>query len=181
MNAFLYESRFCQGVLQVRVRACPDRTCELSFNIMSDDAQIFKIRKLATRFRNAIESLNVTELPLTLHKFPRGSCGDTCEMLGAYFIDQNLGEFKYIRAKRWEGHNEESHGWLKQDNLIVDITADQFNEGINKVFVSENSEWHENSWTIIDSRVANYRNDPNVNYKIEEYYHTISSKADSAI
>jgi hypothetical protein len=35
------------------------------------------------------------------------------------------------------------HGWLEQNGLIVDITADQFPEVDKPVIVADNSQWHE--------------------------------------
>ena len=90
-----------------------------------------------------------------------------------------MGQFSYISAERGYGHYNETHGWLKQHSLIVDITADQFNEGIGKIFVSENNEWHNKTWEKIDSMVADFRNDPDTKKRLYNYYQTISSKANS--
>ena len=62
------------------------------FVIMSDDPHIKEIKKLAKLFRAAIESSNPNIRPCSFKDFPDGSCGDTSEMLGAYFIDQGLGQ-----------------------------------------------------------------------------------------
>ncbi len=35
-----------------------------------------------------------------------------------------------------------SHGWLKQNELIIDITADQFEDNNESVIVTINSKWH---------------------------------------
>ena len=36
------------------------------------------------------------------------------------------------------------HSWLQRGNLIIDITADQFEEISEQVIVSTSSRWHEN-------------------------------------
>ena len=144
---------------------------------MSDDIHIEKIKELAKQFRMAIESTDMNERPKSFKKFPQGSCGDTCEMLGAYYIDHGLGKFEYIMAERGDAHSYQSHGWLLQGSIIVDITADQFNEGVGKIIVSENSKWHNNTWTTKpDPRIADFRNDHIANNNLHTFYQRIISK-----
>jgi hypothetical protein len=39
--------------------------------------------------------------------------------------------------------NSGSHAWLRRDRLVVDITADQFEDQNRPVIVEIESEWHE--------------------------------------
>jgi hypothetical protein len=40
-----------------------------------------------------------------------------------------------------------SHGWLRRDSLVVDITADQFDDPkLEKVTVRRHSPWHEEQY-----------------------------------
>ena len=80
-------------------------------------------------------------MPVTFRCFPKGSCGDTCLILAKYLKDSDLGIFNYILAK--DNQNYSTHAWLKQNQIIVDITADQFNNIQQKVIVNTNSNWHE--------------------------------------
>jgi len=49
----------------------------------------------------------------------------------------------YICGNKYrpDGHSF-SHGWLQNNQWVVDITADQFAEVEHRVIVSNNSEWH---------------------------------------
>ncbi|MGD0278201.1 MAG: hypothetical protein ABSC11_02715 [Smithella sp.] len=121
---------------------------------------IEKIRESATDFRNAIE-VCAPSLGIIFESFPRGSCGETVLLLGTYLIEQGLGEFQYMLVDYGirKDLNWSSHAWLQLDNLVVDITADQFPEITEKVIVQEFSKWHlklnGTSQNIADYRIYN--------------------------
>ena len=96
------------------------------------------IRRLATRFRNAIERCSRAALPITFENFPRGSCGDAALLLAKYLERHGHAGFTYICGMR----NGGSHAWLRRDDLIVDITADQFPDQHQSVIVDRLSSWH---------------------------------------
>jgi len=102
-----------------------------------------RIRELAARFRETILKCNKSELPLSLADFPTGSCADASMLLGTYFKDNGIDGFILIKGKRGEGSSLETHYWLEKDDMLIDITADQF-EGINEAIVitDTNSSWH---------------------------------------
>jgi hypothetical protein len=91
---------------------------------------------LATRVRRAFERDGF--LLESFAEFPKGSCGDASEMLGQVLRDAGLG--------LWYFHNtwfqDQSHGWIEQDGLIVDITADQFDTVDETVIVTRDRSWH---------------------------------------
>jgi|CEGC01.1.fsa_nt_gi hypothetical protein len=102
------------------------------------------IAKASRKFRAAVED-NFSSLGLASESFPRGNCGEMSWMLGAYLHDQGLGAFEYICGERGlaiEG-TWSSHAWLCSDGIIVDITADQFDDVDDPVIVTEASKWHE--------------------------------------
>ena len=101
-----------------------------------------KIEAFAKRFRAAIERTSSQDLMITLRSFPKGACGDTCLLLGTALIEQDLGIFRYWCATKIEGDKFDSHAWLSTSGLIVDITADQFNDGMPSVFVGEDCGWY---------------------------------------
>lgn len=107
---------------------------------MSDED---KIRKLAERFRETILKCDKSELPLSLADFPAGSCSDASMLLGTYFKDNGINGFILIKGKRGEGSSLETHYWLEKGDMLVDISADQF-EGINEAIVITgiNSSWY---------------------------------------
>ncbi len=103
-----------------------------------------KIRELARRFREAILKCDRTELPLSLADFPTGGCADASMLLGTYFKDNGIDGFILIKGKRGDGTSLETHYWLEKDNIVVDISADQF-EGINEevvVITQTDSVWY---------------------------------------
>jgi hypothetical protein len=104
---------------------------------------IDKIRKTAADFRNATE-VCAPSLGITFKSFPSGACGDAVLLLGTYLIEQGLGEFQYMLGDYGirKDNNWSSHAWLQSDNLVVDITADQFPEITEKVIVQDVSKWH---------------------------------------
>lgn len=94
--------------------------------------------------RSAIEALQPEKLPITMVAFPVGSCGDVSLLLVTYLKDSGIPDFEYVSGDRGS-HNDNtwtSHAWLARGSLIVDITADQFEDAPGKIIVSEDSVWH---------------------------------------
>ena len=111
--------------------------------MLINNPKIEKLRLLATKFRVAIEQCDKKILPVSFRHFPQGSCGDTCLILGKYLKELKLGDFKYVSGTIYkDNYNYYTHAWLKQSQIIVDITADQFNDIQQKVIVTTNSSWH---------------------------------------
>jgi len=103
------------------------------------------IQNAASKFRRAIEASDQEILRPVFHgKFPRGACGDASDLLATYLYEQGVGHFEYVLACRGSADNGtlRQHAWLEQDGLIVDITADQFQDAPKAVIVSANSDWH---------------------------------------
>lgn len=105
-----------------------------------------RVRCSALRFREAIESLRDSGLDEFFTMFPRGTCGDTSELLGTWLSENGFGEFFYICGERgtFEDGGWFSHAWIEQDGWIVDITADQFPEVSDRIIVCHRAEsvWH---------------------------------------
>jgi hypothetical protein len=105
---------------------------------MTDEAaSLIHIRQLAVQFRHAIERCH-TRLPIQFRDFPLGSCGDAALLLAKFLEKNGHPGFVYIVGMREGG----SHAWLQQDNLTVDIAADQFSDQPQSVIVALNSDWH---------------------------------------
>lgn len=116
-----------------------------------------RIRDCAARVRAALESLTPEELPIGLKSFPRGACGDACLILGAALRDGGLGNFRYVCGLTHKDGGNESHAWLVGEGLIVDITADQFEDGMPAVYVETGSNWHERWGEVEEPGPADYR------------------------
>ncbi|WP_331768068.1 hypothetical protein [Embleya sp. NBC_00896] len=85
-----------------------------------------QVRAAAIRFRAAMVCARGAGLfaddCLGLKTFPHGACGNACELLGEYLTSLGLGEWEIVTGQR----HPQTHAWLERDEVIVDITADQF-------------------------------------------------------
>ncbi len=115
--------------------------------------KIEQIRGLATDFRQAIERSDRRVLGITFKSFPRGSCGDASILLGAYLTDKGIEPLTYVCGQRenW------SHAWLESNDIIIDISGDQFDDNDSPVVVSRDSSWH-GRFERTDESLADFRN-----------------------
>lgn len=96
------------------------------------------LTRLAILFRAAIQRCDPQCLPVTLRNFSHGSCGDAALLLAKYLQENGCGIFDYMLGQR-EGH---SHAWLQRDDLIIDISGDQFDDQNVSVIVTRDNSWH---------------------------------------
>lgn len=107
--------------------------------------------ELVTRFRGALEHVIADgKAPFNIECFPDGCCGITTELLGDYLNSLDIGEFKYVRAKK----STSSHAWLEVYGLIVDITSDQF-PGRPRIYVDKPDAWY-NEWRVEAKEIAKH-------------------------
>lgn len=104
------------------------------------------------KIRAAFERLDKSNLPVTFRNFPRGACGDTCEVLAEILKEHGHGTFQYVVGRRENGI---SHAWLQSDAVIVDITADQFDEISEPVYLGPLNSWHQ-SFEVQQEHEAGY-------------------------
>ena len=109
------------------------------------------IRNAATRFRSAIEATDFSGYDLNLYKFPKDCCHHAAALLRLYLFDQDLGLFDKAEGQRPDGRQ---HVWLRREDILIDITADQFDEGEAKVIVTRHSPWHA-AWQLGGSKPTN--------------------------
>lgn len=102
------------------------------------NCDINKLKALATVFRTAIEKCDFKSLTVEFCDFPFGSCGDTTLLLAKYLEQNNCGKFNYMLGER----SGKAHAWLQQRNVIIDITADQFDDNSKAVIVTTDHHWH---------------------------------------
>ena len=105
----------------------------------SDLVDEAEVTRLARSFRGALEETVSLRLP-GLAKFPRAACGDASRLLAQYLRDRGLGDWEIVSGFR--NDRSSSHAWLELGGLLVDITADQFEDGAEPVTVSRSSDWH---------------------------------------
>ncbi|MBU5313479.1 hypothetical protein KQI38_15765 [Tissierella carlieri] len=90
-------------------------------------------------FRQTLENMDLDEFPDScfLKNFPRGCCSDTCDLLSKFYASNGIKTF-YV----WGMYEERTHAWLKYEDYIIDITADQFLDVNEKVIVTKDKGWH---------------------------------------
>jgi hypothetical protein len=111
---------------------------------VSDVETIEQIRHIAFRVRRAIQRIPFDERPCGMERFPIGACLDAALVLGACFANRHVEGFQLVTGRIWSERHADwcTHAWLLRGDLIVDITADQFDPKLGSVIVSERSEWH---------------------------------------
>lgn len=140
---------------------------------MSDRALI---ERLAYDVRAVLEAL-APSLPIGLNEFPCGACSDTSLLLGTLLADHGVVGFEHICGTRGchEDGSWTSHAWLHRNGLIVDITADQFDDGPGPIIVSENSAWHQAfDWSSPSSSDFRSRSGPGA-YDLYQAYGTVKT------
>ena len=145
---------------------------------MINEKLMREIELQAKLFRAAIESCASNELPVTLQDFPRGSCGDASLLLAKHLQNHGIWPLNYIRgqmATEEEG-NPQSHAWLEIEDIIIDITADQFDDITQEVIVTRDRSWH-GRFDIESKGVADYNrwSGPGIE-RLQYSFERISSK-----
>lgn len=92
------------------------------------------------RIRAAFERMSKSNLPISFKNFPHGACGDTCEVLAELLGELGYGSFDYVVGCRENGN---SHAWLERNSEIIDITADQFDEISDSVYIGPPNAWYQ--------------------------------------
>jgi len=101
-------------------------------------------------FRKVLESFGKNDFPSMTSfyhcsGFPRGCCGDTANVLGFLYSIKHKMECLYVSATGLGNNNDCSHAWLEVNGVIIDITADQFNEDgyeVGAVVIGNESHFH---------------------------------------
>ena len=148
---------------------------------------ISELEEIAFAFRNALEEARY-DLKFKnpcLMDFPRGSCGETSELIAEYLLKNKKIHCKIISAEISGDSFDDmfSHAWIEiNDNIIIDITADQYKydnyfnevkEWIVPCYVGKKTELH-NMFEIIPNGIREFRgiefyNDPSRTNLIYEY------------
>ncbi len=96
--------------------------------------QIYNLRRIAQSFRDAVDAGKAKPEPyIFFQKFPTGQCGYTTEFLAKYLSSIGYTNMIYETGvyywDDWEqnpDHEPNQHTWLLVDELVIDITGDQF-------------------------------------------------------
>jgi hypothetical protein len=133
-------------------------------------AEIDEIRIHLQRVRNYFEALARQPAGNYLFKrFPKGCCGNVSHILGCFLISQGYEDISYVAGERTVNDQYQTHAWLEWGGWIIDITADQFADGLSAVFMERDSEFHR-------SFTRNYESEPEIssciaaqNRKFQQY------------
>lgn len=90
--------------------------------------------------RNALNQIDHRKLSKRFCQFPYGACGDTSYVLAAYLHELGFNHLVYVLREFKKSNDNCPHAWLEYKDLIIDMTADQFNEHdeIRNLFGSKN-------------------------------------------
>jgi len=72
--------------------------------------------------------------------FPFNVCGNVCEFLGGRLLQIGINNVRCIYGAKLDGG---THAWLEVGDLIIDITSDQFSDGLGKVYVDNDRSFHD--------------------------------------
>ena len=93
-----------------------------------------------------------------MSNFPYGCCDDSCDLLAYYLYDRFQINTSQINGVYRDRIPEEitNHAWLLLDDIIIDITADQFSSLIeinNGVYVGVETEQLEDKQTLLNYNI----------------------------
>ena len=97
-----------------------------------------KLKEIVSKFKAAILACDLDGLGIGFRAFPMGACGDTCLLLGTYLHELGYGRVDYVFGQK----GRQSHAWLEMGDIIIDITADQFEKDIDPVLITRDKRWH---------------------------------------
>ena len=138
-----------------------------------------RIIELCFSFRSAIELCkNKMGNLFWFEGFPRGCCRETATMLAKYLTEQGYEGIQCVRGETYYNGKLSTHVWLKLNDWIIDITADQFGEHFGKVMVTDKSELH-NRFKIVEkeSYIVFWNGTTMDDSEMRRKYHMICEKA----
>ena len=97
------------------------------------------IIEAVTKVRRVMEK-NHNQFPnISFQYFPTGACAPMSDIIAKYLISNGYSGVEFVYGYR----KKQPHAWIEIDNLIVDITSDQFEDGQGAVFVSRERNFHD--------------------------------------
>ncbi|EDM67319.1 hypothetical protein PE36_12772 [Moritella sp. PE36] len=101
--------------------------------------KIDSIREIAEKAREVLVENGSFIGKSFFDRFPKAACGFTTDMLSKYLISKGVRNIESVSGKR----GDSSHAWLEYESYIIDITGDQFIDGVSPVYISKNREFHD--------------------------------------
>jgi len=91
----------------------------------------------ARRVRAFLESRNSMTDNL-FSRFPCGACGNSTDLLGKWLCELGMNDVEYVSGFR----KKSSHAWIECNSFLIDITSDQFQDGLGDVYVGPTNDFH---------------------------------------
>lgn len=103
---------------------------------MMNKNRLDKIRQLSTQFRQACQEYAWKTDDYFFRHFPKYCCGYASEMLECYLLNNGIDNLKHVIGEKTGSQG--THAWtIIGENLIVDITLDQFSDSYPPVYIGE--------------------------------------------
>ena len=138
--------------------------------------QIKDLTKIAKAFREAFETIGRSYGFGFFPSFPEGCCTWASIFVGNFLIEEY--GLCPLRTHSDSLHSGISHEWVLLEGIIIDITADQFDDSAGSVIVKKESAWHKKlkvSEISYYSQVSKYDN-PHEPHKVSDIYKSIKSR-----
>ena len=106
-----------------------------------------QLLRLATEFRAAIQQ-SAGSVPDVLkakfQAFPKDMCEFSSNLLGRNLKEEGIENVQYVCGSRrlHAFPRDVRHAWLETHGFVIDITADQFPDGLGPVVITEDGSWH---------------------------------------
>nr|WP_320015057.1 hypothetical protein [uncultured Desulfobacter sp.] len=123
------------------------------------EKEIESIKKHVAKARKILERHNKKLSGTFFGNFPCGACGNTSDILSKWLQSKGFKNIKYVSGQR----GNTSHGWLEIEGIIIDITSDQFEDGLGDVYIGTNRIFHD---TFLNQRFS----DPDIAPTVEWTY-----------
>jgi hypothetical protein len=126
------------------------------------------VRRLAQGFRAALLRIPPAERRISLQQFPHGACSDASLLLGQYLADNRSGIWLFRSGVRSEPFF--THAWLELNGLVVDITADQFDDIREEIVLTRDRGWYAHWQPVVgDGQPAVLGYEPDYSSDDDEY------------
>lgn len=84
-----------------------------------------KLIEIVSKIKAELETELVKKSYIGFYDFPSGACMDASILLGMILYRHGFGAFQLVSAWNETG-GRFSHAWLENDDILIDITAEQF-------------------------------------------------------
>lgn len=112
----------------------------------NDNALVAHLSHHAANLRNGLEGCRRAAEKMVLLKqmrhFPNGCCGISAKFMAHHLRTQGVRDEGEMSLAAWRMRGRASHAWLEVSGMIVDVTADQFDQRLPRVIVTRDRTWH---------------------------------------